>query len=245
MAAPEIGLQLAWEDLEKSQVKKNDHTINKAELLPEVPPTSSTRLDSPLVYRYLSFETELPSFEAQELPIDANTTLPEPPDLRELISPFTWSESRKSFIAWLSSAVTVVTAYSAGAYAPAAPQLSRLWGVGLVPVYLGVTMYTTGFSIAPMVLAPFSEINGRYPVFVATGIVLVIGQVGCAVTQSYAGMLVSRFILGVGGSTFSTMVGGVVSDIYRQENRNKAMAVFSGLLAPVVWPPPSSPFSFR
>ena len=32
----------------------------------------------------------------------------------------------------------------------------------------------------------------------------------------------------VGGSTFSTMVGGVVSDIYHTEERNTPMALFSG-----------------
>lgn len=41
-------------------------------------------------------------------------------------------------------------------------------------------------------------------------------------------MLVARFFVGVGGSTFSTMVGGVVSDIYHTEDRNAAMALFSG-----------------
>jgi len=41
-------------------------------------------------------------------------------------------------------------------------------------------------------------------------------------------MLAARFFTGVGGSTFSTMVGGVVSDIYATENRNTPMALFSG-----------------
>ena len=79
-----------------------------------------------------------------------------------------------------------------------------------------------------MVLAPFSEINGRKPVFVATGILSVICQLCCAMTRSYPGMLVARFFAGVGGSTFSTMVGGVVSDIYHAEDRNAPMALFSG-----------------
>lgn len=82
--------------------------------------------------------------------------------------------------------------------------------------------------MAPMVLAPFSEIQGRRPVFIVSGIVFVICQLGTAVTRSYAGMLVVRFLAGVGGSTFSTMVGGVVSDIYHTEDRNTPMALFSG-----------------
>lgn len=107
-------------------------------------------------------------------------------------------------------------------------------------------MFTTGFATAPMVLAPFSELNGRKPVFVATGILFVICQLCCAVTRSYPGMLVARFFAGVGSSTFSTMVGGVVSDTYHASGtlsnfsdhsqpstndcaeRNTPMALFSG-----------------
>lgn len=79
-----------------------------------------------------------------------------------------------------------------------------------------------------MVLAPYSEIYGRRPVFIASGVLFVICQLCTGLTQSYVGMLVVRFFTGVGGSTFSTMVGGVVSDIYHTEDRNTPMALFSG-----------------
>lgn len=76
--------------------------------------------------------------------------------------------------------------------------------------------------------------------------------IGCGGTQSFAGLLVARFFQGVGGcmyslsqwlifpfqlsidinftftATFSTMVGGVISDIYHAKDRNTAMALFSG-----------------
>ena len=60
-----------------------------------------------------------------------------------------------------------------------------------------------------MVLAPFSEINGRRPVFIVSGLLFVLAQLFCAVTRLFSGMLIARFLAGVGGSTFSTMVGGV------------------------------------
>lgn len=45
-------------------------------------------------------------------------------------------------------------------------------------------------------------------------------------------MLVARFFAGVGSSTYSTLVGGVISDIYRPRERNVPMAIFSaGALA--------------
>ncbi|KAH6615792.1 major facilitator superfamily domain-containing protein [Chaetomium sp. MPI-SDFR-AT-0129] len=79
-----------------------------------------------------------------------------------------------------------------------------------------------------MVLAPLSEMNGRYPVFVAAGIVYVVFQAVCAVVTNLAGMLVARFLVGAGASVFSTMVGGVIADMWDAKGRNMPMAVFSG-----------------
>ncbi|RAL62479.1 hypothetical protein DID88_005044 [Monilinia fructigena] len=42
------------------------------------------------------------------------------------------------------------------------------------------------------------------------------------------GMMVARFFVGCGSSVFSTMVGGVISDIHHKEARNTPMALFSG-----------------
>lgn len=40
-------------------------------------------------------------------------------------------------------------------------------------------------------------------------------------------MLVARFFAGIGGSTFSTMVGGIIADIYHAQDRNTPMTLFS------------------
>lgn len=85
-----------------------------------------------------------------------------------------------------------------------------------------------GFAIAPMILAPFSEINGRRPVFVFSGIAFVIFQLLCGVTRTFYGMLICRFMAGVTSSVFSTMVGGVIADIYHTKDRNIPMTLFTG-----------------
>jgi multidrug resistance protein len=102
------------------------------------------------------------------------------------------------------------------------------WGVSQTALLIGTTTYCTGFAIAPMILAPLSEIKGRKPIFLFSGFVFTISQLGCGVTTSYAGLLVARFFAGVGSSTFSTIVGGIVADIYHKEERNTPMAVFAG-----------------
>jgi multidrug resistance protein len=181
-----------------------------------------------IVWHYLTFETELPHPTSIHPTKPDQEPPPEPPNLAKYGDPFEWSEKRKNLTIWVACVITALTAFSAGSYSPGIGQMTEEWGVSSVAALVGITTFTTGFAIAPMVLAPFSEINGRRPVFIASGILFVICQLCSGLTQSYAGMLVVRFFLGVGGSTFSTMVGGVVADIYHAKDRNTPMALFSG-----------------
>lgn len=191
-------------------------------------PISVPDASTPITYLYLTFQTSLP-LPSRYTPINLDDAqCPLPPDLTVYTSPFEWPESRKNFTIWLSCIATMVTAYTAGSYAPATQQMAAEWNVSQVAIVVGITTFCVGFAIAPMVLAPFSEINGRYPVFVGAGVLYWICQVGCAVTRSYAGMMVARFWAGCGSSVFSTMVGGVVSDLYHAKDRNTPMALFSG-----------------
>ena len=217
MATPEIKLPMHSDisDVasEKTSIEKSNEPLGAS---------------AHLVYRYLTFETELPSPSSLHSTDSNLAPSPEPPDLRNYVSPFTWAEARKTYTVWLSCAATVMTAYSVGAYSAATDQLIEEWGVSEVAFNVGITTFALGFGTAPMVLAPFSELNGRKPVFVTTGILFVVCQLCCAVTRSYGGMLAARFFAGAGGSTFSTMVGGVVSDIYLTKDRNTPMSLFSG-----------------
>jgi hypothetical protein len=44
---------------------------------------------------------------------------------------------------------------------PGQQQMKEEWHVSTVAILCGITTFTSGFGVAPMVLAPFSEINGR------------------------------------------------------------------------------------
>ncbi|KAH8719347.1 major facilitator superfamily domain-containing protein [Phaeosphaeriaceae sp. PMI808] len=181
-----------------------------------------------VVWEYLTFESELPRPSSMHRTLSDTQLPPEPPSLAPYADPRDWSETRKNLTIWVACIITALTAFSAGSYSPGLGQMTAEWGVSNVAALVGITLFTTGFAVAPMVLAPFSEINGRRPVFIASGLLFVLCQLCSGLTRSYAGMLLARFFLGVGGSTFSTMVGGLVADIYRAEDRNTPMALFSG-----------------
>ncbi|KFY19175.1 hypothetical protein V491_04561, partial [Pseudogymnoascus sp. VKM F-3775] len=142
--------------------------------------------------------------------------------------PLLWSPLRKRIAVYLGSAATFVAAYNAGSYAPPAAEMVREFAASEVAVLTGITSFCVGFAVTPMVLAPLSEIQGRYPVFVGAGIVFEAFQIACALTPNLAGMVVARFLAGCGSSVFSSMIGGVISDLYSSNERNTPMALFAG-----------------
>ncbi|KAL5363336.1 major facilitator superfamily domain-containing protein [Aspergillus floccosus] len=188
----------------------------------QVPPTQD------IEYLYLELETPLPTPLITSPPGPGQSPPPECPDLKKYTSPFLWPKWRKSMMTWIACAVTALAGYSAGEVSPPSTELREEWNLSLVVYNLSITIFCIGFGLAPMVLAPFSEINGRRPIFIGSGIIFVATIIACGGTHHFAGLLVARFFQGVGGSTFSTMVGGVISDIYHAEDRNTPMALFSG-----------------
>ncbi|RYP67531.1 hypothetical protein DL771_007181 [Monosporascus sp. 5C6A] len=185
-------------------------------------------IKDPITYHYLTFETPLPQPSQPSSAEAGGSPVPPPPDLIHYVSPFTWPEARKRTIIILSCICSMVVCYAAGSYDAGLEPIMTQWGVSHTVATLGITTFTIGFGIAPMILAPFSELNGRKPVFVVTGIIFCVSQLSCALTRSFPGLLVARLFVGVGGSTFSSTIGGVISDIYHKEDRNAPMALFSG-----------------
>ncbi|KAK2017241.1 major facilitator superfamily transporter [Colletotrichum eremochloae] len=192
---------------------------------------NSPRLDnnSPIVYQYLTFDTPLPE------PADISSHLsirlqPEPaaPDLARYTSPLRWPQARKYLMLALSCVATFLTAYTAGSYSPPSYIMADDLSTSQLKVLLGITTFCIGFALSPMVLAPLSEIYGRYPVFVSSGVVYVVFQAVCSVAPNLAAMLIARFLVGVGGSVFSSVIGGVIADMWTKDQRNMPMALFSG-----------------
>jgi hypothetical protein len=151
--------------------------------------------DQPIPYQYLTFETLLPLGCPVKLHGGTSLTLSHFPDIRRYESPFLWSSTRKTVTLILCCAATICAAYSAGAYFMPSTALEKKWSLSTVAFNTGVTTWAVGFALSPMVLAPFSELNGGKPVFTGSGILFIIVLLGCALTDSFAGMFVARFWL--------------------------------------------------
>ena len=115
---------------------------------------SNASSDTQVDYRYLEWTT----------PLDKLCDHPEnlPKQVTGLTDPFKWSDAHKNVVLTLCCLSTFVAAYTAGAYTSGLNQMMVEWNMGRVPLLVGVTAYTTGFAIAPMFLAPMSEVSTVY-----------------------------------------------------------------------------------
>ncbi|KAB8349831.1 hypothetical protein FH972_023844 [Carpinus fangiana] len=170
------------------------------------------------LYR-LAWDTDLTAF---------NFGAPIPPSVVRYADPVTLSTLYKAFLSVLGCIANFSTTYSGGSYTSGASAMAEEWNVSRVAILVGVTIYTIGFAITPMALAPLSELYGRRPIFTATGMAFVLFSLCCSLTRLYAGMLVARLLVGVASSTFAVVVVGVVADVYEDDSaRTKSLTFFT------------------
>lgn len=103
---------------------------------------------------------------------------------------------------------------------------------------LVVSIYILGFAIGPLIIAPMSEMFGRFAAYNVCNVFFVIFTVACALSNSMGMLIAFRVLAGMAGAAPLTIGGGTVADIFRQEERAGAMAVWSmgPLLGPVLGP---------
>ncbi|KAI0075274.1 MFS general substrate transporter [Panus rudis PR-1116 ss-1] len=112
--------------------------------------------------------------------------------------------------------------------------------VGLVVACLSVSLMVVGFGIGPLIWAPLSELVGRRPVWIIPSFIYVIFNIPCAVAQNIQTLLISRFFCGVFSSAPFALAGGTISDIWDNEERGFAIAIFAAapyggpVLGPIV-----------
>lgn len=122
-------------------------------------------------------------------------------------------------------------------FAPGADALCAEFGITNSTIAaLTVTIYILGFALGPLFISPLSEIYGRLIVYhVGNGLYLGF-TIGCAMSTNTAMFMVFRFMCGVAAASPMSIGGGTIADLYRQEQRGKAMALFGlGPLLGPVW----------
>ena len=91
---------------------------------------------------------------------------------------------------------------------------------------LPISLFLIGYVCGPVICGPLSESYGRKVVLIVSFLLFMAFTLGCAVTPTFAGLLIFRFLVGVVASAPIAIVGGLLSDIHGDpKRRGIAMAV--------------------
>lgn len=93
---------------------------------------------------------------------------------------------------------------------------------------LGLTTFVIGLGLGPLFLAPLSEFFGRRIIYLCAYSWIFLFIIPCAVAQNIETIIVTRFFDGLGASTFLSVAGGTIGDIWTKEKLSTPMMLYSG-----------------
>lgn len=147
-----------------------------------------------------------------EAQIEANTTVHS-----------VFSKHAKRFIVFMTALAAMVSPMSSQIYVPALYVLSEYYRVTITHINLTVTTYMIVQGLAPSFMGTFADVGGRRPAYILCFSIYVLANLGLALQDNYAALLVLRAMQSAGSSATVSIGYGVMSDIATPGERGRYM----------------------
>lgn len=148
-------------------------------------------------------------------------------------NPHNWSHLRRFFVGSLIFMYTFVVYLSSAIYTPSTQGVMEQFHVSNLTATLGLAMYVLGYGIGPLLFSPLGEIPriGRNPVYIVTLFLFVIFSIPAPFVNTFAGLVILRFLQGFFGSPCLASGGATLGDIYGLEHFPFAMVAWVGAMS--------------
>ncbi|KAK2595224.1 hypothetical protein QQS21_007077 [Conoideocrella luteorostrata] len=150
-----------------------------------------------------------------------------------------WPAAKKWSIVFTLAAMTFVVALGSSISAPGVNDaMVEFNNTSSVLSSMIVCVYNIGLAVGPLILAPMSEMYGRLIPYHVTNVLFTLFTLGCALSPNLPALIIFRMLAGMEASAVLNIGGATVADMFIQEERGFAMAVwtFGPLLGPAVGP---------
>jgi multidrug resistance protein len=209
-------------------------------------------------YRAITRKGTIPADKALK-PIPSRATGPVPPVLQDaekalalkdvqLVTwkendpedPRQWSNLFRWYITAVAALAVVAVAFGSAVISGDFKDIERDLHSGEVVTALSVSLMVVGFGLGPLLWSPLSELYGRRPMWVIPSVLYVIFNIPCALAKNMETLLVCRFLCGFFASAPLTLAGGTISDVWDNNERGLAIAIFAAapyggpVLGPIV-----------
>ena len=131
-------------------------------------------------------------------------------------NPQNWSNKKRGFVAVVIGLYTFAVYTGSAIYTTSTLGVIDHFGVSHLDATLPLSLYVLAYGIGPLLFAPLSEIPrvGRSPVYIITFFIFLILSIPTAAVNSFAGLLVLRFLQGFFGSPCLANGGATLQDMY-------------------------------
>ncbi|KAH8898015.1 MFS general substrate transporter [Thozetella sp. PMI_491] len=129
--------------------------------------------------------------------------------------------------------ITCVTCASS-IYTTTYTQMYNQFNATKLTTSLGLSTFVMGIASGALLTSPLSEYYGRKPIYLISWTMFIVWTIPSAVASNIETLIVTRFFNGLAGSTFLSVVGGTVNDLFSQNEIQWPMAFVA--LAPFVGP---------
>ncbi|EGD95474.1 hypothetical protein TESG_02955 [Trichophyton tonsurans CBS 112818] len=202
-----------------------------------IPETTAKHTNGSLVVEKVEGDAQLQRVEANQQSTDPNIVDWDGPDDPE--NPLNWSSTRRTLIIIFVSSYTFTSNLAATIFAPGVKQMTHEFHITNPTVeYMIISIYVLGFALGPIIFGPLSELYGRLVIYYTCILVFLAFTAGCTFSTNVEMFLAFRFICGCAASGPMSIGGGTLADIIPQEERGRAISIFTlgPMLGPVLGP---------
>uniref|UniRef100_A0A093XTE4 Quinidine resistance protein 2 n=2 Tax=Talaromyces marneffei TaxID=37727 RepID=A0A093XTE4_TALMA len=136
--------------------------------------------------------------------------------------PYTsFTTHQKWFIVGIATAASFFSPLSGQIYFPVLPVLTENYHLSQTLLNISVTTYLIFQGLAPSFMGTFSDASGRRPAYILAFIIYTAANIGLALQNSYAALLVLRCLQSAGSSGTISFGYGVIADVTTTAERGK------------------------
>lgn len=160
--------------------------------------------------------------------VDDSTNPDDPEQLSRVVSGpaySVFSDGMKRYIVILVTFTSFISPMTANIYFPALTPIAADLGVSVGLINLTLTTYMIFQGIAPTLVGDFGDMAGRRPAFIIAMSIYLVVNIGLALQNNFAALLVLRMLQSAGSSGTLALSYAVVADIAVSAERGKYMGI--------------------
>lgn len=143
--------------------------------------------------------------------------------------PKQWGLWRKVEMTALFSITTLGCTFTSSVFSAAQEDVSKEFGVSTLVATLGTSLYVLAYAFGPCAFGPASEFLGRKKPLILGYTIFALTQVIVATASGPPVILLGRFLGGFFSSAPLSITPGAMSDMWDNESRGTAIAIFSSV----------------